>query len=528
MISAARPHMRRRATPRPRRLLQSLGRRRARAAVPMSRRPERRLSWLSSSTSRTWSDFRGTRSHRMPIGHHYGGRLSDGWKEQTGINTRGQAETHWYESACVGQASPETPLIVPESRPCLPTCASAAMFGQGGAAAHSRVVGPCAATPALKGMDWRYITREVSRPCPGGDLLAARFSAYVYDADGRTFWDITALTESLLAYRKTLQTWNHILKERPNWEHIAELFGLDFSEHYQASKRQCQRVGGSQPGHFTRGCQTMSTELLVYVLLNWIVWSRIHKMRERAALIFNMFLGNFAPPQHVALEGFDGLVQDASADCDHGRGCGGIAYRHLSMVALDSQATTTSAQKFFMSSCQKIYPLIGQCGAARSLLARIVRCLAEGVQQRLEEAEQTAPHKLEVQRSASGRARPCEDTYRAQNLRALMRSQRAKNGKGVLNLDGYHPSVHMRWVSKDRASYAVASARVFHGVKGVFAVFEDAARLGNPAREIVIYLTWSCTSKRGAAMPPQAFVLGPPLLAHSAFSVKGPLERFTR
>lgn len=62
----------------------------------------------------------------------------------------------------------------------------------------------------------------------------------------------------------------------------------------------------------------------------------------------------------------------------------------------------------------------------------------------------------------------------------------------------------MRWVAKDCASYVVSLAREFEGSLGVIAVFENAARLGNLGREVVVYLTWSGAGLKGGAMPPQA------------------------
>lgn len=55
----------------------------------------------------------------------------------------------------------------------------------------------------------------------------------------------------------------------------------------------------------------------------------------------------------------------------------------------------------------------------------------------------------------------------------------------------------------DCASYLISAARQMHGAVGVLACFEDAARLGKPAREVVVYSTWSMEWRKGSAMPSQ-------------------------
>lgn len=349
-------------------------------------------------------------------------------------------------------------------------------------------------------MEWSYFTRRATRSCPEGNTLTVDLSAYSYDDVGLVCWDITALVEALWSHRKTLQVWSQLQKDRRLWEACCDQLGIDWLANYHPSKRQCQGESGPEPSRFTRSCQTVSTTLLIVILLGWIVWSKLQKTRSRAHTIAQLFMDHFASGASIDAGDFQRMIREARHECgDENADC-----PHLPLARLEAQLAIETPQLRWLGVCSTLFGLIGNCAAARTILKELIGQMADRVMGGLSSMSATNPQKLDIKRRKSGKAAPAEDTYRIHHLRCLMKSRKSKNGKAAMKLDGYHDSVHMRWVDKDCAAYAVALAREFNQATGVLAVFEDAARLGNPARELFVYLTWSCSLRKGGAMPPQA------------------------
>lgn len=145
------------------------------------------------------------------------------------------------------------------------------------------------------------------------------------------------------------------------------------------------------------------------------------------------------------------------------------------------------------------------CQASRSVFTRTLSWLANLVLEGLPSLVSVAsPAKLSPGKSPSGKTKFIEDTYKVYHLRTLLAERSGKKAKGHLSLDGFDPSLHMRWVEKDAAAYYTASNRVMSGSRGTHGIFEDAARLGNPVREVIIYIGYSAKKQASAAMPPQA------------------------
>ena len=97
-----------------------------------------------------------------------------------------------------------------------------------------------------------------------------------------------------------------------------------------------------------------------------------------------------------------------------------------------------------------------------------------------------------------------EDTYKVHAMRTLLAKRGAKNGKAMLKLDSFHASTHHKWVCKEMSAYLVACNRKLGGAHGTLAIYEDAARLGNPAKEVLLMLGHHADTDQGCVLPPQA------------------------
>lgn len=362
-------------------------------------------------------------------------------------------------------------------------------------------VGGCEVARPLSMGDWEYFSIRGSAACADGSVVHAVFHAYAYCQSDEVYWDISSVLESLMSYRKNVQVWKELWKAQPHWSELCQHLETTWEAERSPSKKQCKR-GFSEARDTTRTCQTVSTRLLIIILLGWVSMSKLQKVRARAKLMAVILLSHCSDVSSFDAQGLSAAVAEHSANCAENRhGLGQCP--HMPPTFLDCAMAEESPPARMVSAGAAAFEHMFACDGARAFAATLVRNLVRAVHTGLAALQPVQPHKLPVKRSACGRAKPAEDTYKKYALRTLVSSQKAKNGKGLMKLDDYAPSVHNRWVSKDCASYAVTAARQMSGAVGVLACFEDAARLGNPAREVVVYVTWSASLRKGAAMPPQ-------------------------
>lgn len=109
--------------------------------------------------------------------------------------------------------------------------------------------------------------------------------------------------------------------------------------------------------------------------------------------------------------------------------------------------------------------------------------------------------KVVVSTTAGKRKKPT-DTYRHFVMRGSHLKRRGGNGKNILKDDGFAPSRHHAWLRREAGAYLSACVAGFKS-GGVFGVWEDGSRLGNPAVEYVVSFGYSCGDNKGCVLPPQ-------------------------
>lgn len=300
-----------------------------------------------------------------------------------------------------------------------------------------------------------------------------------------------------------MRTWAEIQKERPTWLELFEYLGLDFADHYFPSKRQAKMDSEVRCDAYTRTCQCGSTLLLMVSLVSWGTWARRHQLRERAATMLQLFL------VRTVLE----------SSCDHSElqkifaqareGCcpevGGCCHEGAVPIIGASWSASKPPQVQLAALMLEMFRRVRCCQASRSSFVQVLFWVAKLVFDSLPRVVPVASlAKLSPGKSPSGKTKFVEDTYKTYHLRALLAARKGQKAKAHLSLDGFDPSLHMRWVEKGAAAYFTASNRIMHESRGTHGIFEDAARLGNPAREIVIYIGYSAKMRASVAMPPQA------------------------
>lgn len=132
------------------------------------------------------------------------------------------------------------------------------------------------------------------------------------------------------------------------------------------------------------------------------------------------------------------------------------------------------------------------------------------------------PHKVKVRRTILKKKRPAGDTYRFGMLREVARKRRCRSGRSTLQLDGYHASTTVRWIAKDNCAYMSACGRCFELKPRLVGLFQDGARLGNPAKEHMLYVGLHDSASRGCVLPPRRHVrMCPPRAIDNCWGIRG-------
>lgn len=264
-----------------------------------------------------------------------------------------------------------------------------------------------------------------------GSAVRAEFRAYAYAEEGVMYWDMTTVVETLFAYRKSVYVWAEIAKYRPMWQACCEELGLEWTNEFKACRRQCKSDNRQTAQEHTRSCQTVSTRLLAIALLCWGCTAKLEKTRERSRVMMKPWLECIATPEAVDLSEVGALVVDAAGCCAQAvaeLGC----CPHLSLAAVEAHMRGETPHGRMLAVLLFVFRLIAGGGVARFAILLLLDKLEHGVQFDADRIPAVEPHKLKVRRTKTGRALPAEDTYKAQNLRISLRSQEAKNGKGVM------------------------------------------------------------------------------------------------
>lgn len=351
---------------------------------------------------------------------------------------------------------------------------------------------------------WRYLTVEAralstTPPCEAIDL---DFRAYAY-SEGKVFWELNCVVEALVSNRKAVKVSNEIQKHRPMWQAVCADIGLPWAEHYQPSIHQCRTDPSLQATPYTRSVQCVSTALLLLILLVWCSGRR-RVVAERGRAVIAAWLQRCMPVMAAGVLDIAQILRGASGFCS---GVGEQGYcEHLAAVAqLTAHVCWPHPIAQLTEALLLIFPVLAVCrGGKQALLVLILHAqrnldlhMCDG------NAFEVDVHKIKVRRGTK-RKRPADDTYRFGLLRDFGRLRKARHNHTILKLDGYHSSTKVRWIAKDVASYMYTCAREFSEPPRVLGLYQDGARLGNPAKEHMLYVGWHYLAAKGCVLPPQA------------------------
>lgn len=177
---------------------------------------------------------------------------------------------------------------------------------------------------------------------------------------------------------------------------------------------------------------------------------------------------------------------------------------HLPMQAVKDIVADGGAPQAAAWSCLlAAFPKIGKCGLAKRIFKWIATVASDSIDRSFEaSALAIAPQKVELKQVGASSRKKAPDTYKNFVMSMMRRSNRGINGKAAMKLDGYAASRHHAWMRREVSMYQAACARCFEQ-KGMFGVWEDAARLGKPAKEVLLMTGFSAADNQGCILPPQ-------------------------
>ena len=91
----------------------------------------------------------------------------------------------------------------------------------------------------------------------------------------------------------------------------------------------------------------------------------------------------------------------------------------------------------------------------------------------------------------------------------LLRNRRCKRTQQLMGADGYHRATHYRWRQRELSGYLAACNRILGRERFVkrgvsLTLAEDASRLGNPAREMLLQVATAAQESSSCLLVPQA------------------------
>jgi len=350
----------------------------------------------------------------------------------------------------------------------------------------------------MEALDSKYVPVEVA---DAGK--ACQYGAYVF-SDGVLHWSLEVAFSSFFSFRRSVKVTNELQNVRADLQHLVEdVLGLEWSQEYQPSLKQVQVSGSDfECSKYTKNEQMLGTQGMLMLHAYWATSLRKETAKAHGASLFAAWLRRLVPPSRYSPDVLATLFGEAGQACEPERD--GLECSHLRLQDVQELwAQGTSDEARLVATISALFKASGACQAARAALRRLVSVLAAAIDAAVAAIDVPA-EKLQHREGKGRKYVMAKQAYKVHVLRKLVRGRRPKEAKALLMLEGFDPSIHNKWVKKDMLSYQCASMRNFSGGSGTFGLMEDAARLGYPARETVVFCLWSASAGESVALPPQA------------------------
>lgn len=339
---------------------------------------------------------------------------------------------------------------------------------------------------------------------PDGRTGSWNAKYYVYN-DGAIFWEARALIQTLLPHRKNrIDTCREVDKDSINWEVFLIRLGVDSGLVVMPSRRQLEVRGEeSKVGQKNRADITLDTMTMLTVILVACVQKRRICDRMAARMLLLAVLSEGLPN--------NGDISDAlSALCDeHCHLCGDNldeCCSHLELarcpaaqeVRGNSAAHRTEAAMATLA--QNYLICAASCAVLRDLaVLHIVPMLGDRLP-----AKSSSDPLLHADVQGHRKRPRLDEDLRRHLTQVVVQKRQAQSGAVVARTHGLDADIYRKSCGLEMAAYQQAAWRSFDKLSGVFAVAEDATRLGQPAEETVCYEFMHGASGLTVVLPNQA------------------------
>jgi hypothetical protein len=349
-------------------------------------------------------------------------------------------------------------------------------------------------------LQWELKSLEGAAEPEEGKPQVFTFHCYQY-SDGQFFWMVQPCLEQYHSGRRKVNYPNEAAKERAVLEEVCGRWSLSIQQLYQASRKQIKLNPGQVAGPYSRSSQTVGTKLLIIMLLTWITGAWRNSSKKKAEAMMSVLLAR-APQRVVPASSVSSLWEQAKGFCEP-EASNESACSHLDLERLRPAFNeASSSHDGLVKLMKELFIRSMLCKAALHICAALVDACATMVNDSVERAPALDAHRAHIRKASNGRLL-ADDTYRVHAMRTLLSSRKAKNGKGMMRLDGYSACTHHRWLSQEAAAYQATCCKNLSASAGTFGLWEDAARIGNPAKEMLLMMI-HIVGVGGCVLPPQA------------------------
>lgn len=342
----------------------------------------------------------------------------------------------------------------------------------------------------------------------GGTRFVAQCKVWVYENSGRANWELRRVFRTLFDGKctGTHSTDVQIRAQKATWRQWFEALGWTFEEKFRPSLKAVSAAGVMAPPaveHWQEEIReepSMESGAVLALLVMWVFWRRRREERHLAHLLLVAMLQSLATPGQVATIPWDDWFASHRGLCSHPAPAGECSHAspfdHAGAGALHSRLAT--CLHGLASSCWS-------CPCAAKVLQLALDSLATCITATLPSIGRTNPLK-EQHLKVGGRVARVDEDYRKAVASARTRGVATMEAAASVDPELGDPARQVRRWSDRAIQQHIASAIEAHssGLTGVHSLIEDAARLGNPAEETVIYQHWSASSACGHWLVPQA------------------------
>lgn len=341
-----------------------------------------------------------------------------------------------------------------------------------------------------------------------GTRIATSCKVWVYDASGRAMWELRRLFRPVFDGRGTgaYSTDAQIRVQKPAWRQWCDLLGWDFDDKFRPSMKSVAALGINVPravAHWedeVREEPSMETGAVFCMLLMWAVARRRRAEQTLAFLLLAALVQTLLSAERIASMQWGAWFDSCRAACSAPTHRGECS--HAAPFVFNGDG---ALHRQFAAYMQRLARCSFSCPCASRILRMALELLSSLALRTVLVISRRNPLKEQHFKVGTGRLARVDEDRRAV---VASRGRGCSTAEAAACADpelGDASRTVRRWSARSIQLH-VASSVAAHstGLHGIHSLVEDAAGLGNPGEETVVYQHWSASSGFGHWLVPQA------------------------